>query len=163
MQQAFFAGHFDEAVQQIHRTLEMDPTFGAGLFILGEIMEMKGQFPEAAKAYEKALIVLPTPMRYANIACVYVRLGRTAEAGVIRSRLADQSAKGYVAAYPRAVIALAFGETEEALGLLQQAFDDRSIQVGGNSGSLKIDPRLDALRKDPRFEKLLAKFMGQAQ
>jgi len=157
------AGYLDEAVQQIHRTLEMDPNFGAGLFMLGEIMEMRGQFSEAAAAYEKALVVLPTPMRYANIACVYMRLGRTVEATTIRATLADKSAKGYVQAYPRALIELAFGDKEEALRLLQQAFDDRSIQIGGNSGSLKIDPRLDPLRADPRFEKLLAKFMGQAQ
>ncbi|MFZ1217875.1 MAG: hypothetical protein WAO00_01210 [Chthoniobacterales bacterium] len=61
------------------------------------------------------------------------------------------------------MIELAFGENEKALRLLQQAFDDRSIQIGGNSGSLKIDPRLDPLRSDPRFQKLLAKFMGQAE
>ncbi|MFZ1217874.1 MAG: tetratricopeptide repeat protein [Chthoniobacterales bacterium] len=92
------AGHLDEAVQQIHRTLEMDPSFGVGLFILGEVLEMRGQFPEAATAYEKGLVVLPTPMRYANIACVYARLGRTAEANTIRAMLAEQSTKRYVPA-----------------------------------------------------------------
>ena len=35
------------------------------------------------------------------------------------------------------------------------------IQIQGNTGSLKADKRLDPLRGDPRFEQLLAKFMGQ--
>jgi TolB-like protein/Tfp pilus assembly protein PilF len=156
-------GHVDEALQQIHRTLEMDPNFSAGIFMLGEILEIKGQFKEAAAAYEKGLAILPRPMRKADLACVYARLGRMAEANTIRAAMADESAKGYVPAYPRALIEIACGEKDEGLRLLEKAFDDRSIQIGGNSGSLKIDPRLDPLRADPRFQKLLARFMGQPE
>ena len=157
------AGHVEEALQQIRPTLEMDPSFGPALFTLGEILESKGQFQEAAAAYEKGLVSFPTPMRRANLACVYARLGRTAEARKIQSAMTEQSKKNYVPAYPQALIHLALGEKEEALRLLEKAFDDRSIQISGNTGSLKIDPRLNPLRNDPRFQVLVAKFLGQTR
>jgi hypothetical protein len=33
----------------------------------------------------------------------------------------------------------------------------------GDTNSLKADKRLDPLRGDPRFEELVAKFMGQSK
>jgi len=52
---------------------------------------------------------------------------------------------------------------EKALPLLEKAYGERGIQFGGNTCSLKIDKRLDALHGDPRFERLLAKFMGETK
>jgi len=63
-----------------------------------------------------------------------------------------------VGAYPLAVIHLALGEKGEALRLLEQSFVERDILLQGLYGSIKIDKRLDPLRHDPRFQKLVERF-----
>ncbi len=156
------AGHHDEAVQQLHRTLEMDPTFSPAQLMLGQVLEDKGNLAEATAAYEKARDMLPTPIRKAVLACVYARTGRREDAGKILTDLTSRSAHGYIQPYALALAHLALGHKEEALRFLEQAYEERGIQLGGNTGTLKIDKRLDPLRGDPRFETLLAKFMGTA-
>jgi serine/threonine-protein kinase len=156
-------GHRDEAVLQLHRTLEMDPNFSVAQFILGQVLEDDGKLQDAAVAYEKAKDALPSPMRLAMLACLDVRLKKTAEARAILADLTSRAQRGYVGSYSLALIEAALGNKEAALRLLEQACDERSIQLGGNTGSLKIDKRLDSLRGDPRFQKLLARAMGQAE
>jgi tetratricopeptide (TPR) repeat protein len=156
-------GHHDEAVLQLHRTLEMDPNFSVAQFILGQVLEDDGKLQDAAVAYEKAKDALPSPMRLAMLACLDVRLKKTAEARAILADLTSRAQRGYVGSYSLALIEAALGDKEAALRLLEQACDERSIQLGGNTGSLKIDKRLDSLREDPRFQKLLARAMGQAE
>ena len=156
------AGHYDEAVQQLHRTLEMDTTFSPAQLMLGQVLEDKGNLTEATAAYEKARDMLPTPIRQAMLACVYARTGRLEDAGKILADLTSRSAHGYIQPYALALTHLALGHKEEALRFLEQAYEERGIQLGGNTGTLKIDKRLDPLRGDPRFETLLAKFMGTA-
>ena len=56
------------------------------------------------------------------------------------------------------------GNKDEAVRLLEKAYDERSIPIGGGGiGGPKIDNRFDSLRSDPRFEKFVAKFMGETQ
>lgn len=157
------AGHHDGALQQIRRTIEMDPNFGVASWVLGQILEDRGDFDGAAAAYKKAQESVPSPRRQALLACVYARTGRATEARRILDELTTRSQREYVSSYTLALIHVALGEKEEALQLLEKAYDERALQVGGNTGTPKIDKRLDPLRSDPRFQNLLAKFMGQTQ
>jgi TolB-like protein/Tfp pilus assembly protein PilF len=157
------AGRYDEALQQIHRTIDMDPNFGVAYWVLGQILENKGDLKGAADAYEKAEQAVPSPLRLAVLASVYARINRSAEARKILNELTAKSQRRFVPSYPIALIHVALGDNEQALQLLEKAYDERSIQIGGNTGSLKIDKRLDPLRSEPRFQKLLARSMGNAQ
>ena len=62
--------------------------------------------------------------------------------------------------YARAVIHLALDEKEEALRLLEKSLDERAIFLQGDYGSLKTDKRLDPLRGEPRFQKLVERFLA---
>ena len=42
--------------------------------------------------------------------------------------------------------------------MLEKCFDEREILLQGSFGSIKTDKRLNALRDDPRFQKLVARF-----
>ncbi|HEY2800981.1 MAG TPA: hypothetical protein VGI85_10320 [Chthoniobacterales bacterium] len=101
-----------------------------------------------------------TPTREAMMARMEVMTGDREEARKILGALTNSSELGGAQPYPLALIHLAFGEKEEALHLLEKAYEERSIQLAGNTGSLKTNPRLDPLRRDPRFEKLVARSMG---
>jgi tetratricopeptide (TPR) repeat protein len=118
---------------------------------------------EAMKAYQEAVGSAPTAVRQAMVARLNALSGNKDEARKTLADLTELSRQQYVPSYPLALIHLALGEKDEAIRLLEKAYDERGIQLGGNTGSLKIDKRLDPLRGDPRFEELVAKFMGQSK
>jgi TolB-like protein/Tfp pilus assembly protein PilF len=156
-------GRPDESVQQLRRTLEMDPSFSVATFILGQVWESRGDFTQAAASYEAAWAANHHPIRDAVLACLYVRMGKQHAARKILDELTSRAQQQYVQSYALALVHLALGDKEKALKLLEKAYEERGIQIGGDTCSLKIDKRLDALRGDPRFEQLLAKFMGQTK
>ena len=59
----------------------------------------------------------------------------------------------YVSAYEIAEVYISLGEVESAFEWLQKAFEERSRALV----FLKVEPRLDPIRSDPRFKSLLDK------
>jgi TolB-like protein/Tfp pilus assembly protein PilF len=155
-------GHHDEALNQARSVVELDPNFTFVYWIRGQIFENQGELDEAVADYEKAKGSLPRPACDAMIGCIYAQTGRTADARKILDQLLNESQQTYVPSYFLADIQAVLGNKEEALRLLEKAYDERSIRVGsGGPGGPKTDKRLDSLRGDPRFENLLAKFTGE--
>jgi TolB-like protein/Tfp pilus assembly protein PilF len=151
-------GRYDDAIKQARKTLELDPNLLPGHEILGQTYEAEGKLEEAIAEYRKANELEPTPSNFAMLAYAYAKAGRMAETRKILDKLTALSEQRYVGAYPLAIVHLALGEKEEALRLLEQSFVERDILLQGLFGSIKIDKRLDPLRKDPRFQKLVERF-----
>jgi tetratricopeptide (TPR) repeat protein len=128
--------------------------------MLGQTFEEEGKVSDAIAEYDKVRELAPTPASYAMLAFAYAKTGRSAEARKILDELTNQSRDRYVSAYALAVVHLALGEKEEGLRFLEKAFDDRDILLQGFYGSIKTDKRLDSLRGNPRFERLVEGFMS---
>lgn len=79
--------------------------------------------------------------------------GQTREAEKVLARLHQLSEKQYVPPYGVAVVYAGLGKTDEALRWLDKACDDRAPWLVW----LRIDPRLDRLRSDPRFARIVKK------
>jgi TolB-like protein/Tfp pilus assembly protein PilF len=158
------AGRTAEAIDQLHKAIDLEPDLIAAHSMLGQTFEAKGNLSEAIAEYDKVRELAPTPASFAMLAHAYVKAGRTAEARKILDNLTRLSGHSYISAYALAVVHLALGEREEALRLLEKAFDDRDILLQGFYGSIKTDKRLDPLRGDPRFQELEQRFMtGRTQ
>ncbi len=149
------AGQTKEAIEQLRKTLELDPSFVPAHSMLGQILENAGKIDEATAEYEKVRQLNPMPSSLAMLAHVYAKADKKAEARKILEDMTNLSHQRYVAAYPLAIAHLALGEKEEALRLLEKSFDERCILLQGLFGSLAVDNRLD-----PRFQKLLARFLS---
>jgi TolB-like protein/Flp pilus assembly protein TadD len=151
-------GRYDDAVKQARKALELDPDLVPGHEILGQTCEEQGKLDEAIAEYQKANELAATPANFAMLAYAYAKTGRMGETRQILDKLSDLSAQQYVGAYPLAIVHLALGEKDEALRLLEQSFVERDILLQGLFGSIKIDKRLDPLRHDPRFQRLVERF-----
>ncbi len=77
----------------------------------------------------------------------------TSEARATLARLANASTRRHVSAYHVAVIYIALGDTKVGLDWLESAYDEQSPWIG----YLRVDPRVDPVRSDPRFDSLLRK------
>lgn len=156
------AGRYAEALQQIDRALALDSNFGVAHLFRGQILEDQGKLNEAVAEYRKAENTVPRAECQSLIACIYARTGRVEEARQILADLTGAAQHGYVPSYALAQIHVALGQNEEALSRLEKAYEERSIQVGGNDTCPIIDKRVDPLRHAPRFQKILAKLTASS-
>jgi TolB-like protein/tetratricopeptide (TPR) repeat protein len=152
------ARRFDEAIAQLRKTVEMDPNFYYARWQLGEALEAKGFNEEAAMQYKKAIEFNDDPLPRALLGHLYARTGRKDEARAILRELRELSKKRYVALYNLALIHIGLDEKDAAIDLVEQAYEQRD---GYNIAYIKIDPYLDPLRGNPRFEALVQKIFGR--
>jgi TolB-like protein/Tfp pilus assembly protein PilF len=154
-----------EASEQLRRTLDLDPNFSVAYWVRGQINEGAGKFDEAIADYKKAAETgSPSDSCQAVIACAYARSGKRTEAEKILNELLNESQRRFVSSYALAQIQAVLGNKDEALRLLEKAYDERSIPIGGGGiGGPKIDNRFDSLRSDPRFQEFVVKFTGESK
>lgn len=142
-----FARRYDEAIEQLKKTVELDTTFVLAHHSLGVAYELQGNYPASVEAFAK----------YEELT------GNLTNAKWTRESFLNDGWKGYLKArqkrlrktnmsmrYPAALDAT-FGEKDLAIAELNKSYDNREYHLV----LLKVDPRLDSLREDPRFVQLV--------
>jgi hypothetical protein len=79
--------------------------------------------------------------------------GRTEEARAVIRELEARRATRYVPSYGLAAVHSALGERDTALDLLERSFAERDALMV----FLKVDPKWDSMRSEPRFTELMRK------
>ena len=150
----YLAREYDEAIEVSKKTLEMDPTFSLTHQRLGMAYVQKkmyqdaiAEFQEAAKNSNRA------PLAIVSLGYAYAASGNKVEAQRVLGELRDLSQSRYISAYSVATIYAALGQTEEAFQLLEKA----ALEGNTEFVFIRVDPRLDPLRNDPRFQELVKK------
>ena len=151
------ARRYDDAIAQLRKTIEMDPHFYYAHWNLGEALELKGQLREAFAEYKKAAELNDDPLVLSLVAQAEAKLGQRDDARKILKQLEQLATRRYVGNYAFALVHIALGGKEKAIEDLEHAYRDR---VGPDIALLKVDPMLDPLRGDPRFEALVAKIFA---
>ncbi|MBI3948864.1 MAG: tetratricopeptide repeat protein [Acidobacteria bacterium] len=147
----YFARQYDQAIEQLRNTLDMDPSFVWARIYLGLSYEQKGQWPEAIAEFRKARLLDETPVISAALGHAYAMAGRGREVEEVLAELKRLSQQRYVSPYSVAIIYTSLGGKDQAFEWLQKAYEGRSVGLY----RLKVEPRLDSLRSDPRFQDLL--------
>ena len=151
------ARRYDEAIGQFRKTLEIDPTFYLARVGLGRAHQLKGDLAGAIAEYTKAQQLSDDPSARLMIATIKAQSGDKEAATRMLSELAQVSKYRYVNAYGRALLYLSLGNRDEAIRWLNQSIAEHDNQV---ISTIKVDPLLDPLRGDPRFEALVQKVVG---
>jgi TolB-like protein/Tfp pilus assembly protein PilF len=150
----FSARRYDEAEAQVRKTLEIDPQFFLAHYYLGEVFQFKGRLSEAIAEFQKAFDLNNDPYSLAMLGQAYARNGQKDEAQKILARLNEEAKSHYVAPYALALVQIALGDKDRAIEELEHAYQEHETNY---LFAIKVDPMLDDLRGDPRFEALVQK------
>ena len=150
------AGQNDQAIEQLHKTLELDPNFMLAHLRLGYVYEEKRMYAEAISEFEQVLRLSGGRfLGTASLAHVYALAGRRNEAQKLLNELLQQSTQRYVSPASIAIVYVALDDKDQAFAWLEKGNEIRDMNVV----RLKVDPRYESLRSDPRFNDLV-KRMG---
>ena len=133
---------------------DLDRNFWLPHLFLSRIYTKKGLWDEAIAAATRARdLSNGNAEAVASIGYAQAKAGRTAEAQTQLEELIKRSETRYVPSYALAALYNGLGENEKALDHLEKAFTDRdSLMV-----FLKVEPKWDNLRSEPRFVELMKK------
>jgi TolB-like protein/Tfp pilus assembly protein PilF len=151
------ARRYDEAEAQARKVLEIDPNFFLAHYYLGEILQFKGRPIDAIAEYQKAFDLTNDPYPLAALGQIYARTGRAEDARKILAQLNEEAKSRFVAPYAKALVLIALGEKARAIDELERAYREGT---GAYLFVIKVDPFLDDLRGDSRFEALVQKIVG---
>jgi len=147
-----YARDYDQAIRDFQRTLAMEPTDGYSRRYLAIAYEQKGMYSDALTELQKTSPgQAQTPVMRAALGHAYALAGNHREALAILNELETKAKQQYVSALDIALIYLGMGERRLALDWLEKAYHEHSWFLI----YLKVDPRFDALRSDPRFQNIV--------
>jgi serine/threonine protein kinase/tetratricopeptide (TPR) repeat protein len=149
---SYMARRYDDAVDQLLRTAELDPNYPVTYWILGLLYRITGRYESAVAAGEKAVNLSGgSPLMRAALAHTYGKSGRAKDALQVLDDLSELANHKYVAPHFFAGIHIGLGDSDRAIECLEKSWDERCHWLI----YLHLDPSMDDLRGNPRFQDLL--------
>jgi eukaryotic-like serine/threonine-protein kinase len=148
----YFARDYEKAIDECNKALEMDKNSTFAHRNLGLAYLQQGKFNEAIAALSSAVKYSSGGLAFESyLGFAYAVAGKRAEALKVLASLEDIGKKSYVPAYNFAIIYAGLGDIDQAFEQLEQSRKERS----GFLPFLKVEPVVDCLRGDSRFQDLL--------
>ncbi len=149
----YFVRQSGQAMEPLGKAIELDPHFPLARHNLGMCYKQLGRFEEAASEFEAVLQLDDNPRALAALIGSYARGGRRIDAERELGKLLDIAGTRFVSPYFLASAYAGLGDKQKAFEWLETAFRERSDWMT----YLKVDPELDSLRSDPRFQELVCR------
>jgi TolB-like protein/DNA-binding winged helix-turn-helix (wHTH) protein/Tfp pilus assembly protein PilF len=152
--QLHYSGRNKQAADTLSRVLARDPNFGPAHFWMGRVLNAEGDCKGARLEFAS----VPAPLQQWQpliAARGYVAgvCGDRKGAGSDLSLFEEMAKTRFVTSYGIAVIEAGLGDTEAAILWLRKAVEERSHWMVW----IRLDPRFNRMRDDPRFQELVAK------
>jgi TolB-like protein/Flp pilus assembly protein TadD len=154
------ARRFPEAKASFEKALAIDPAFSYAHWHYGEMLQVSGDLKGAAAEYAKARGANNTPEPIALSGQLAAIMGRPEEARQALTALDELEKHRYVDFFWRALLYLGLGDKDRALQFLEQSYANNE---GYEIGLIRVDPMLDSLRSEPRFQALVKKVRGRRE
>jgi TolB-like protein len=140
----YFSRRYEEALA----TIKESPRDQDDPFLLGDVLAEKGLYKEAINEFLKGG---DSPHSLGHLGNAYAREGDVREAHAIIAKLIRHVSKDEIGRYEIALVYAGLGDKDDAFAWLEEAYKTHSEGLT----NLKIDPCLDPLKSDPRFNDLV--------
>ena len=148
----YFAREYEKSVFHYRMSIELDPRFDGAHTGLARSLEALGRFDEARAEYEEGRRVsggIAGPSF--GLGHLEAAAGNEQEARRILAELTEARSTRVVSAWGIAVMHASLGDIHEAFRWLDVAVEERAPGLI----LLRVHPRLDPIRKDPRYRPLV--------
>jgi len=148
----YFARRYDEAIGELRKALDLDPNDGMTHTFLGMVYLQKGRRQEALAELERGFSLWRAGgLSRGFLLYGYAVAGKRPEARNAVAALPQAVKEGYVSPYNVALAHLGLGDKDESFAWLERAYAERDPVLA----FINVEPTLDPLRSDPRFQDLL--------
>jgi tetratricopeptide (TPR) repeat protein len=147
----FFGGKYDEALDRLQKTIDLEPNFWLSHLFISRVYGEKGMHAEAIAAAQKAGELSGNSQSNAFRAYALAKAGKTDEARAVLDELLKLSVEQYVPPYNFAIIYYALGQPDRALDYLEKGYEQKDVRMV----FLKVEPKWNNLRSEPRFLDLM--------
>jgi eukaryotic-like serine/threonine-protein kinase len=149
----YFAHRYNQAIDLYKSVSDLDPDPSFVSYWLWMVYEQTGEYDKALAEFRK---LLPASFIADGAVKFQGNLGREGYRAVMQGqliRIQKSSAHGILSTMDIAAICAFLGEKDQAFQWLGIAYQERQSRLP----CIRIDPRFDLLRGDPRFQALLRK------
>ena len=148
----YYAREYEKSVVYYRMAIELDPRFDGAHTDLARSLEAIGRFEEARGQYEEGRrlsggVAGPS----FGLAHLEASMGHKDEARRMLQELIAARAHRVVSAWGIAALHASLGDVDEAFRWLDVAVEEKATGLI----FLRVHPRMDAIRKDPRYPALL--------
>jgi adenylate cyclase len=143
----YFARQYRESESAIRHAMQLAPSRPGNHYYLGLVLLMQGRSDEALAECNQESI------GWQRMTCRGLTYARTGKADLARSEIRDlQKDSGEAASYQFAQMYTLLGDHDEAFRWFAVG---RRIHDPGLMGQVYVDPMIDGLRSDPRYDALI--------
>ena len=153
----YYARRYPEAVVQARKAAELGPSFFGPHALLGLVHEVSGQREQAITEYQRAYDLSRhsgSEATYTLPVVIYALKGDRAKALQQLDEVKALAQRGEVPAFRVAAVCVRLGDKNEAIEWLERSYQNKENSL---ITTINVDPLLDPLRGDPRFEALVEK------
>jgi tetratricopeptide (TPR) repeat protein len=150
----YYGREYERSLVYYRKAVELDPRFDGAHTDLARSLEALGRFDESRREYEEGRrmsggIAGPS----FGLAHLEANSGNEAEARRLLEQLIAARSERVVSAWGIAALHSTLGDVDETFRWLDVAVEERATGLV----FLRVHPRLDPIRKDPRYQALLRK------
>jgi TolB-like protein/Tfp pilus assembly protein PilF len=145
------ARRFDEALAQHKKTIELDPGFARAHRTLAEVYRVKGDYPNALEERARFFDLIGQSQNAALVRATFAKEGWLGFQRLVTAQ--NSPLKDNNTGWVLAKAYLDLGQKDKAFAELNKAYENRLSSLCW----LKVEPQLDPLRSDPRFQELIRK------
>jgi TolB-like protein/tetratricopeptide (TPR) repeat protein len=149
----YAAGDYVASIEHSRNTVDMDPEFVPARRLLGAACLQAGRDAEALAELELVAGFGSDPVVLTWLAHAKAISGARREAAALIARARALESERYVSGYHLAIAYAGVGDLDAAFDSLDRASLDRDPALPG----IAVEPRLQPLREDARFQDLLAR------
>lgn len=147
----YYSRRYQDAVEEARKVLALDPHLPQGLSLLAHGYEGLGRYANAEDVLTNLMKSDNSAGVMADLGHVYAVSGKADKAHGMIEALTRLTGKRHVSPHHIAFIQTGLGHKNEALALLEMSYEQHDAPLA----FLRVDPRWDPLRGDPRFQQLL--------